>query len=284
MSIPGGPHAVIAGKTIIITGASSGIGEAAAKQLARAGATLCLVARRREELERVQADIRAAGGQAFIYPADLSSNESLDACCKAILAEQPRVDVLVNNAGRSIRRPITEALDRAHDYERTMQINYFAAVRMTLALLPRMLAQKDGQVINISSVVSLMSTPRFSAYNGSKAALDAFSRSMRIELAEQGIHVTVINYPLVKTAMTAPTQVYQYIDQLDVEVAAGWITQAVVTRPARVTTAFGVIAAMAIAAAPGAALRWLANYSKRRIARMQKRMQRAAQPPQDGTH
>ena len=284
MNLSAAQAAVIAGKTIVITGSSSGIGEATAKQLARAGATLCLIARRREELERVQADIRAAGGKAFIYPADLSSNESLEACCKAILAEQPRVDVLVNNAGRSIRRPIVEALDRAHDFERTMQINYFAAVRMTLALLPRMLAQKDGQVINISSVVALMSTPRFSAYNGSKAALDAFSRSLRIELAEQGIHVTVINYPLVKTAMTAPTQVYQYIDQLDVDVAAGWITKAVATRPARVTTAFGVIAAVAIAAAPAAALRWLANYSKRRIAKMQKRMQQTAQQDQEGQH
>lgn len=284
MSIPSGPHPAVAGKTIVITGASSGIGEAAARQLARAGATLCLVARRQEELARVQAAIHAAGGKAFIYTADLSNNDSLEACCKSILAEQPRVDVLVNNAGRSIRRPITEALDRAHDYERTMQINYFAAVRMTLALLPRMLAHKDGQVINISSVVSLMSTPRFSAYNGSKAALDAFSRSMRIELAQQGIHVTVINYPLVKTAMTAPTQVYQYIDQLDVEVAAGWITRAVITRPARVTTAFGALAAVAIAAAPGAALRWLADYSRRRIAKMQKRMQSAAHTPDAGSH
>lgn len=265
--------AAIAGKTVVITGSSSGIGEEAAKQLARAGAVLCLVARRTDELERVQRDIQSAGGKAFIYPADLADNASLDACCKALLAEHVRIDVLVNNAGRSIRRPIKESLDRAHDYERTMQINYFAAVRMTLALLPRMLEQKAGQIINISSVVALMSTPRFSAYNGSKAALDAFSRSLRIELAEDGIDVTVLNYPLVKTAMTAPTKVYQYIDQLDVDVAAGWITRAVATRPARRTTAQAAFFTVAIALAPAPALRWLAGYAKRRVAGMQKRMQ-----------
>lgn len=273
MTLSAADRAAIAGKTVVITGGSSGIGEEAAKQLAAAGATLCLVARRQEELERVQKDIRAAGGKAFIYSADLSDWASLEACCKAILAEHPRVDVLVNNAGRSIRRPIKEALDRAHDYERTMQINYFAAVRMTLALLPRMLEQKAGQVINISSVVALMSTPRFSAYNGSKAALDAFSRSLRIELAEEGIDVTVLNYPLVKTAMTAPTKVYQYIDQLDVSVAAGWITEAVARKPARRTTGQAAFFTVMIALAPARALRWLAGYGKRRVAKMMKQMQ-----------
>lgn len=271
----------IAGKTVVITGGSSGIGEAAAKQLARAGAIVCLVARRQEELARVQAEIAAAGGKAHVYAANLTDHASLDACCKSLLADHARVDVLVNNAGRSIRRPLLDSLDRAHDFERTMQINFFAAVRMTLNLLPRMLTQKDGHIINVSSVVSLINAPRFAAYNASKSALDAFSRSLRIELADAGIHVTVLNYPLVKTAMTEPTKAYNYVDQMDVGEAAAWITRAVITRPARRTTLFGLMWTIAVAMMPGPALRWLAAWSRRRVARIQRRMQRegAHRPP-----
>ncbi|HEY3230543.1 MAG TPA: SDR family NAD(P)-dependent oxidoreductase, partial [Roseiflexaceae bacterium] len=193
-------------KTIIITGASSGIGEAAALLLAREGARVCLIARRADELARVKRQIERENGRAWIYPADLADAEATDACCEAILKDHERVDVLVNNAGRSIRRTIKESLGRYHDFERVMQINYFAAVRMTLTLLPRFLEQRRGHIINVSSMSAMMPTPRFAAYAASKAALDAFARSIGAELAGDGIHVTTLNYPLVKTPMSAPTK------------------------------------------------------------------------------
>ncbi len=277
----------VEGLIIVITGASSGIGEEAAKQLARQGATVCLVARREEELARVKREIdsavdKVAGkgrgrSKAFIYPADLSDNASIEACCDAILARHKSVDVLVNNAGRSIRRPLRESLDRPHDFERTMQLNYFAAMRMTLRLLPRMLEKSSGQIVNVSSVAALMSTPRFAAYIASKAALDAFSRSLRIELNDSGIAVTTLNYPLVKTAMTEPTKIYNYLPQMDVTEAAGWIVDAVKTRPARRTTNLARAFTVATAAAPGPSLQLLNQFYKRMLARVQKRITRAEQ-------
>ena len=265
------------GLVVVITGASSGIGEEAAKQLVREGAVVCLVARREEELDRVKRDIAKLGkgrNKVFLYPADLTDNAAIDACCDAILARHARVDVLVNNAGRSIRRALRDSLDRPHDFERTMQLNYLAAVRMTLRLLPRMLEQAGGQIVNVSSVAALMSTPRFAAYIGSKAALDAFSRSLRIELADSGIDVTAINYPLVKTAMTEPTALYKYLPQMDVAEAAGWIVDAVKTRPARRTTRMAQAFHIATAAVPGPSLMVIGQFYKRMLARMQKRMER----------
>ncbi|HZR37399.1 MAG TPA: SDR family NAD(P)-dependent oxidoreductase [Nevskia sp.] len=267
----------VGGLIIVITGASSGIGEEAARQLAREGAVVCLVARREDELNRVKRDIARAKGKAFAYPADLSSNASIEACCDAILARHKRVDVLVNNAGRSIRRPLKESLDRPHDFERTMQLNYFAAMRMSLRLLPGMLERRSGQIINVSSVAALMSTPRFSAYIASKAALDAFTRSLRMELGGEGIDVTGINYPLVKTAMTEPTRIYKYAPQMDVTEAARWIVDAVKTRPARLTTRMAHAFNVATAVAPGPALLVLGQFYKRLLARYTKRMEREQQ-------
>ncbi|MEK6806281.1 MAG: SDR family NAD(P)-dependent oxidoreductase [Pseudomonadota bacterium] len=226
-------------KTIVITGASSGIGAAAAQQLAARGARLCLVARREDELRQVQAAIEARGGQCWVYPADLTEEKSLDACAAAILAEHPRVDVLVNNAGRSIRRLVSESFDRFHDYQRTMQINYFAPVRLTQKLLPQMLARNSGHLINVSSYSTLVPVPRFAAYVASKMALEGFSQSLAAEMVGKNIHVTLIHYPLVKTPMTAPTAAYKYIKQMDVDEAAGWIVTAIEKRPARMATRIG---------------------------------------------
>lgn len=271
----------IAGRTVVITGASSGIGEAAARQLAQAGATLCLVARRSEELERVREAIRQAGGQAYCYPADLNDGTAVDAVCTAILAAHPRVDVLVNNAGRSIRRALADSVGRPHDFERTVQLNYLAVVRMTLNLLPRFLEQGAGHVINVSSVAALMSTPRFAAYLASKSALDAFSRALSIELHGQGLRVTTLNYPLVKTPMTEPTAIYRYLPQMDVEQAAGWIVDAVRRQPARRTTGMALAFHLATAALPGPALRLLAGFYRRRNRQLMQKLQaeQAAKPP-----
>jgi short-subunit dehydrogenase len=267
------------GLTIVITGASSGIGEEAARQLAAAGATVCLVARRRAELSRVRAEIRAAGGKAAIYVADLSDGASVDACCAALLAKHERIDVLVNNAGRSIRRLLRESVGRPHDFERTMQLNYLAAVRMSLNLLPRFLEQGQGQVINVSSVAPLMSTPRFAAYSASKSALDSFSRSLRIELEKSGVDVTTINYPLVKTAMSEPTKVYKYLPQMEVPAAAAWIVDAVRTRPARRSTPLALAFNLVITAMPGPALHYLGAFYQNRIEKLQKRLEHSADEP-----
>lgn len=261
------------GKTIVITGASSGIGEEAAKQLAAKGAIVCLVARRADELARVAADITAAGGIAHCHAANLAESASVDGLVTALLQTHPRIDVLVNNAGRSIRRPLVESFGRAHDFERTIQINYLAVVRLTLGLLPRMLEQGGGHIINVSSVAALMTTPRFAAYLASKAAVDAFSRSLRIELAEKGIAVTSINYPLVKTAMTAPTAVYKYLPLMEVADAAGWIVDAIASRPVRRTIRAALAAHIATAILPGPTLKLMAAYYERRAARLRTQLE-----------
>lgn len=258
-------------KIIVITGASSGIGEAAALALAEHGAKICLVARREEELHRVKEDIEAIGGKAWVYPADLTDEAAIDACAEAILAEH-EVDVLINNAGRSIRRDIRDAFDRLHDYRRTMEINYFAAVQLTLRFLPGMLERKSGQIVNVSSYSTLAPVPRFTAYVGSKSALEGFSQSLRAEMAGRGVAVTVINYPLVRTPMTAPTKMYQSISMLSPEEAAEWMIEAVEKRPARVAKLTGQALAVAKTAAPGATTAVMARFFNFMAHRMKQRL------------
>ncbi len=223
-----------ADKVVVLTGASGGIGEAAARELAARGAHLCLVARREDELKRVQTAIHDAGGRAAVFAAHLSRGDEAGACAQAIRDSHGHVDILINNAGRSIRRPILDALDRLHDYQRTMRINYFAAVQLTLAFLPDMLERDSGQIINISSYATLMPAPRFTAYAGSKGALEAFSYSLAAELVGSGIAVTVINYPLVRTPMAAATDIYAHAPMMELDEAAAWIVHAVNKRPARI--------------------------------------------------
>ena len=263
----------LAGKVIVITGASSGIGEAAAKQLAAQGAAICLVARRQEELERVRKSIADAGGIAHCYSADLADNASTDALIHRLMNEQPRIDVLINNAGRSIRRLLRDSFGRMHDFERTIQLNYLAVVRLSLGLLPKMLTQGEGQIVNVSSVAVLMTTPRFAAYIASKSALDAFTRSLRIELADSGVIATSINYPLVKTAMTEPTAIYKYLPQMDVEEAAGWIVEAVHGHTARRAPLWSLALQLATIAVPEPALKYLGRFYKNRSARLQKMLE-----------
>lgn len=244
----------IAGKIILLTGSSGGIGEQAAHQLARAGATVLLVARREDELQRVQRDIAAAGGRVHIYPCDLTDAADLEATAARILAAHPRIDVLVNNAARSIRRPIVEALDRLHDYERTMQINFFAAVNLTMKLVPRFLEQGSGQVVNISTMSTQVPIPLFSAYLASKSALESFSRSLSAELGDRGLAVTVVYFPMVRTGMSGKTAIYKHMRMMDAEKAAGWIVKAVDERPARVSSPVGTLGSVLLTALPGPVL------------------------------
>ncbi|MEV7398446.1 SDR family NAD(P)-dependent oxidoreductase [Aeromicrobium sp. NPDC092404] len=239
------------GRTIVITGASSGIGAEAARKTARLGATVCLLARREDQLDEVCADIRAAGGTAHAYAVDLADPEATDAVAARLLEEHPRIDALVNNAGRSIRRPIEESLDRVHDYERTMAINYFGAVRLTLALVPRFLEQGHGHVVISSTMSTQVPIPLFSAYLASKAALESFTRSLTAELGHQGITSTTVYFPMVRTEMSSATQIYQAMPMLSADKAANWLVKAVVDKPTRVTSLPGAVGELGMAALPG---------------------------------
>ena len=241
---------VLAGRTVAVTGASSGIGREVALKVAERGGIPLLLARRTEELEKVKAEIEAQGGHASVYSVDLTSAESIDACVKAMLADHDGVDMLVNNAGRSIRRSITLSYDRIHDYERTMSLNYFGPVRLLLALLPAMTERKFGHVVNVSSIGVQANPPRFSAYVASKAALDAFSRVVSSELIGDGITFTNIHMPLVRTPMIAPTKIYDAFPTLMPDQAADMVIRALEEQPKHIGTKLGTTAVVAYALAP----------------------------------
>ena len=241
----------LAGQTVVVTGASSGIGAHAARQMAKRGATVCLLARRADELEQVRDRITSAGGSAHIYPVDLTDADSADAVIKQMLADHPRIDVLVNNAARSIRRPITESLDRVHDYERTININYLAAVRLTLGLLPRFLEQGHGHVVVSTSMSTQIPIPLFSAYLASKSALESFARSLSAELGDRGITTTIVHFPMVRTEMSTATEIYQAMPMMSPRKAARWLVKAAESRPARVTSITGRFGELGMATAPG---------------------------------
>ena len=226
---------------MVITGASSGIGKAAALQLAEAGAQVVLVARSIEKLEETRKEIKAGGGVSFAYPCDVSDMESCDKLVETVLKNHGHVDVLINNAGRSIRRSLELTFDRFHDFERTMQLNYFGAIRLVMGFAPAMLKRRQGHVINISSIAVIVGTsPRFSAYAASKSALDAFSRSAAAEFSDRNIAFTTINMPLVRTPMIGPTSIYQAVPTLTPEEAANMIGEAIVKRPKRIATPLGI--------------------------------------------
>ena len=243
-------NGAVKNKVVLITGASSGIGKAAALKIAEAGAKILIVARTEEKLRETQQEIQALGGSAFIYAADVADIHSCDALIRRVLDDHGRVDILINNAGRSIRRSIEHSLDRFHDYERTMQLNYFGALRLIMGFIPTMLEKKRGHVINISSIGVLSNAPRFSAYVSSKAALDAFSRCAVAEFSDSGIEFTTINMPLVRTPMIAPTKLYQHIPTLSPEEAADLIVQAIIYKPERIATRVGIFAQVLHAVAP----------------------------------
>ncbi len=242
----------VEGKVVLITGGSSGIGKAAAIKIAEAGAKVVIAARGEEELEATRREITEAGHLCFAYRADLADLESCDRLIEQIGKEHGGIDILVNNAGRSIRRSIELSFDRFHDFERTMQLNYFGALRLIMQALPGMIAKRSGHIINISSIGVLASSPRFSAYVASKSALDAFSHCAQGELSGKGINFTTINMPLVKTPMIAPTKMYESVPTLTPEEAADLIVKAIIDRPRRIATRLGVFAGVAHALFPKA--------------------------------
>lgn len=235
-------HDRVEGKVVLLTGASSGIGAEVAHKLAAAGATVLLVARTREKLEVIAEDIRQQGGKAFVYDGNLAVMEDCDRVCQQALTDHGRVDILINNAGRSIRRSIKFALDRFHDYERTMQLNYFGSVRMALNLLPGMLERNEGHIVNVSTVGVQANPARFSAYLSSKWALEGWSWVAANELAHTGVTVSTINYPLVRTPMIAPTKIYEYTPTMSPAKAVSWMLDVIITRNKRKVGPMGLAA------------------------------------------
>lgn len=240
----------VQGKTVLVTGGSSGIGRAAVLKLASAGARVLIVARDASKLARVQAEVRALGRELSVYSCDIADPQACERFLVQLLAEHGHVDILINNAGRSIRRAVDNSYDRLHDYERLMRANYFAAVSMTLGLLPAMVKQGAGHVINISSIGVLSNAARFAAYNASKAALESFSRCAAGEYRARGIHFTIINMPLVRTPMVAPTRIYERFPLLEPEQAAELVAEAIVRKPERLATGLGVLASLVEVLAP----------------------------------
>ncbi|GAB3207557.1 SDR family NAD(P)-dependent oxidoreductase [Nocardia tengchongensis] len=249
----------LTGKHVVITGASSGIGRSAALAAAQKGALVILLARRADELSTVVDEITAAGGAAFGYPCDITDQDSVDRTIEAILAAHGHVDMLVNNAGRSIRRAVHRSTDRMHDFERTMAVNYFGAVRMTLSLLPGMRERKDGHIVNISSAGVQVATPRFAAYLASKAALDKFAEVTAAEMRASNITFTTIHMPLVRTPMITPSG-DQGTGTQSPEWAAALIIRALTERPRRIDVPLGTLAEYGNLVAPGIKERVLHRY------------------------
>jgi NAD(P)-dependent dehydrogenase (short-subunit alcohol dehydrogenase family) len=240
----------IAGKKILITGASSGIGLETALKIGEAGGEVLLVSRTREKLEEVAAQVEEAGGKAHVHPADLSELEDIDRLAQEVLDEHGGVDILINNAGRSIRRSVARSYDRFHDYERTMQLNYFGALKLIMAFLPGMRERKSGHIINVSSIGVQTNTPRFSAYVASKAALDAFSRCAAPECVADNVKFTTVYMPLVRTPMIAPTDMYKAFPTLSPEEAAQMLADAMIDKPKRVASRLGTFGEVLYAVSP----------------------------------
>jgi NAD(P)-dependent dehydrogenase (short-subunit alcohol dehydrogenase family) len=263
------------GKRILLTGASSGIGAVAARRFAAEGATVIAVARREALLAEVVNQIAAAGGSAVAVTADLADLDQVDAVVKAV----GPVDVLINNAARSIRRPLIESLDRWHDVERVMALNYYAPLRLMRGLAPGMLERGDGHIVNVATWRVLPeSSPMFAVYNASKAALSAVSRVVDTEWGHAGVHSTTVYYPLVATPMIAPTRVYDGIAALSAEEAAEWLVTAAKTRPIRIAPR----KALALRALDVVAPRMLNAVLERETGRMNARVQMAQANPTPG--
>ena len=247
----------VGGKVVLVTGGSSGIGLAAAKKFAEAGAITIIAARGADKLaeavKEIVAHAKAKGNaqpQVFSYSVDIAAEADCAAFVKTLEEVHGGVDFLINNAGRSIRRAIESSYERFHDFERTMDLNYFGCLRVTMGLLPGMVNKRKGHVVNISSIGVLTNAPRFSAYVASKAALDAWTRCAASEFADVGITFTTINMPLVRTPMIAPTKIYQNVPTLSPEQAAEMIARACIEKPVRIATRLGITGELLHAAAP----------------------------------
>ena len=240
------------GRTVLITGGSSGIGRAAALKIARAGGIPLLVARGAEGLERTRQEIEDAGGSAYCYTADIADPGAVEDLCVRVLADHPAIDVLVNSAGRSIRRSVALSYDRFHDFERTIALNYLGTIKLIMELLPHMRERRSGQIVNISSIGVQTNPPRFAAYVASKAALDAWTRVVGSECIGDDVHFTTIHMPLVRTPMIAPTKIYDAFPTISPDEAAEKICEAIRARPKHIGTRLGTFGEVAYTLFPKA--------------------------------
>jgi NAD(P)-dependent dehydrogenase (short-subunit alcohol dehydrogenase family) len=240
------------GKTVLITGASSGIGRAAALKIAKAGGIPLLVARSEDKLEQTRQEIEDLGGSAYVYSADISDPDSIEDLVERALADHPAIDILVNNAGKSIRRSIELSYERFHDFERTVRINYLGTIKLTMGLLPHMRERRSGHIVNVSSIGVQTNPPRFSAYVASKAALDAWTRVVGSETISDHVTFTTIHMPLVRTPMIAPTKIYDSFPTISPDEAADLICEAIRARPKHIGTRLGTFGEVAYALAPKA--------------------------------
>ncbi len=252
-----GVVAALDGRTVVITGASSGIGKVTSLKVAQAGGIPIMVARGKDKLEETRAEIEARGGTAFVYACDLSDLEAIEALCEQISAEHERIDYVVNNAGRSIRRSLALSEDRFHDFERTMALNYFGAIKLVIGLLPKMREQRFGHIVNVSSIGVQTNPPRFSAYVASKSALDSWSNVVSSELVGDGITFTTVHMPLVRTPMIAPTKIYASFPAISPAQAADVVIRGLVDRPHEINTALGSLGAVFHTLAPRTTFRVL---------------------------
>lgn len=238
------------GRIVLITGGSSGIGAATAVRIGAAGGEVVLVARGAEKLDQTAAAVEKAGGRAHVYPCDLSDVSAIETMAESLLDEIGRVDILVNSAGRSIRRSMELSYDRFHDFERTIQLNYLAAVRLILLLVPGMRERGFGHVLNVSSAGVQTRVPRFGPYIASKAALDTVCDAFQAETSVDDVRFTTVHMPLVRTPMIAPTELYDNFPALSPEEAADVLCRAIVSRPRRISPPFAMLAAAADAVSP----------------------------------
>jgi NAD(P)-dependent dehydrogenase (short-subunit alcohol dehydrogenase family) len=240
------------GKTVVVTGASSGIGEAAALKIAAAGGIPILVARNKDKLEETKKKIERQGGTAYTYSCDIADQDSVDQFVSDVFNDHPAIDVLVNNAGRSIRRSIALSYDRFHDFERTIQLNYLGTIRLTMGLLPHMRERKSGHIVNVSSIGVQTNPPRFSAYVASKAALDAWTRVVSSETIGENVTFTTIHMQLVRTPMIAPTKIYDSFPTISPDEAGDLICEAIRSKPKQINTKLGTFGEVLYAIAPKA--------------------------------
>ena len=237
-------------KIVLITGASSSIGQHSAIRLAEAGAHVLLVARSAEKLQETAQEIADLGGISTIYQGDVSDLDDVERLVAEVLKDHGYIDILLNNAGRSIRRSIELSFDRFHDFQRTMQINYFGAIKLICGFGPSMLERKSGHIINMSSISALTPSPRFSAYVASKSALDAWTRSAAVEFSDRNVRFTTINMPLVRTPMIEATTVYDHMPVLTPDEAVDMVVDAVINKPKRIATNMGIYLQVMTAVAP----------------------------------
>jgi len=237
-------------RVVLITGASSGIGAVTARRIGEAHGEVVLVARGREKLNETAAAVKQAGGEAHVYPCDLTDLDAIETMAEQVLSDLGRVDILINNAGKSIRRSLKLSYDRMHDYQRTMQLNYFAPVRLMLSLLPGMREREFGTVVNVSSIGVLTRVPRFGAYIASKAALDILCDAWQAETHSDNVRFSTVHMSLVRTPMIEATTIYQRFPVLTPDQAADVLCEAIIHRPRRVSPPFGQLAAFADAMSP----------------------------------